>query len=743
MSLLPIALLALVHASPATDQRWTSVQIATAPAAAQQLLPERVRILRERRRQTLHWSGELPGDQSQENCDCEQQSWGHRHQSNIAGQDSPPGVDLPAPNQRRTITHHNNPSGGNIRSGSDGGGGNRSGNGGSAGGNTPGGFSNSGNAGAFTARASGGNLLVVDTGNIGNPLGTKIIGAVNLGGSEEVLDEIELATPTGGLLRINLPLFKTNPVPAVARQLRKANHSGWKTLVTVMGTPEHLATNFDGVDLGRSIPPYARSVPSSPGAWADEVVAAIHELQSRTGTLPDYLEIGNEPDRVEYWDGTLADYLALYSAASTAIRGEFPSIKVGGMGLAGSESNMSGSQSALLALQEFACNNQLPLDFLSWHNYGMSTQMRYSGIVDRLRSAAGESQQSLELLVSEWNIEPNALAGNGSFDRSLGAANYAAFAATSADLGLDGSCFFMLHDIDDQSGIQDLNGQSIGAMSKRGIKKPSWRMMEIINQMATQAVVPVSLPQNEFAIAAFATVAGNNLRIVIANESVEPEWVFANGCRESGILPGEAATRIQAAGLPASPDLNSTQLLGAGFNSEETIALLAIFAEVRSALELKQNGRDITLEFANTTHLTLLGARRFDSTHNAPANHLENLLPHLELVESAAISAAIQAGDNFLIAEGYSPVSAVPDLSLSISELASTYNLSEEIARVWRNTGNRVLRSERLNTALFESLPGSALEPLETPVEAGLSLDGNRLSLHLEADSVTIIELAL
>jgi len=559
-----------------------------------------------------------------------------------------------------------------------------------------------------------------------------------------VLSEISDISPSGSLLRINLPLFRDNPIPTVARQMRQARNRGLNVLLTVMGTPEHLASNFDGVDFGRSIPPYARSVPTSADAWADEVVSVISELQLRSGALPKYLEIGNEPDRVEYWDGTMADYFALYEATSLRIKSEFPSVLVGGMGLAGSESTMSSDDSALLALQKFASNHALPLDFLSWHNYGMASSLRYSNIIERLRAAASEDGTQVELIVSEWNIEPNALSRDGNFDSALGAANMIAFLATADQLGIDGACFFMLNDIDDESGIQDLAGQSIGAMTKRGIKKPSWRMMETVSAASQSAIFPLDLATNEFALAGFAALNGNNLRIVLANESVEADWVFANACREAGILPGEAASKMEAAGLNNFQAVTASELLGAGFNNSEVISLLAIFAEVRLALDLKQTGRDVEINLTSANALSLLTVQRFDSSHNDPVNSRAELLPHLELLESDAVAAAVQAGDDFLVAQGFSPVSAVPDLSLSLSELAILYGLDEETARVWRNTGNRTLRQERLRGIdIFNSLPGSSLDAFENPSDAGVSLDGNKLSLHIEADAVTIIDLSL
>lgn len=86
-----------------------------------------------------------------------------------------------------------------------------------------------------------------------------------------------------------------------------------------------------------------------------------------------YWEIWNEPEnRPTMWSGSDEDYLRLYGLAATAIKNEFPALKVGGPALGASGSFAKG----VFKPTEFAENflamcrkDNVPLNFFSWHCY--------------------------------------------------------------------------------------------------------------------------------------------------------------------------------------------------------------------------------------------------------------------------------------------------------------------------------------------------------------------------------------
>jgi len=88
-----------------------------------------------------------------------------------------------------------------------------------------------------------------------------------------------------------------------------------------------------------------------------------------------YWEIWNEPDNHYYgadrtrdplWSGSPEQYYDLYAIASRAIKQEFPHVKVGGYGTSRlNERYQPYFQGFLKRVKE----EQLPLDFFSWHRY--------------------------------------------------------------------------------------------------------------------------------------------------------------------------------------------------------------------------------------------------------------------------------------------------------------------------------------------------------------------------------------
>ncbi len=124
-----------------------------------------------------------------------------------------------------------------------------------------------------------------------------------------------------------------------------------------------------------------------------------------------YWEIWNEPDnRPNCWTGNDEDFLQLYATAATALRKEFPAIKIGGPGL-GNPGDLTGERFKPTAfLKEFLtkCKKEnLPLDFLSWHCYTAdpSELVRRAKGVRVLLDEAGF--KATESHLNEWNFLPD------------------------------------------------------------------------------------------------------------------------------------------------------------------------------------------------------------------------------------------------------------------------------------------------------------------------------------------------
>jgi len=121
-------------------------------------------------------------------------------------------------------------------------------------------------------------------------------------------------------------------------------------------------------------------------------------------------EIWNEPEnRPAMWSGSDDDYLRLYRVAATAIKREFPTLKVGGPSL-GATGHFANGQ---FVPTEFAAKflamcrmEKVPLNFFSWHCYtdDPSELAARARAIRGLLDSAGFDQTESHL--NEWNYLP-------------------------------------------------------------------------------------------------------------------------------------------------------------------------------------------------------------------------------------------------------------------------------------------------------------------------------------------------
>ncbi len=123
-----------------------------------------------------------------------------------------------------------------------------------------------------------------------------------------------------------------------------------------------------------------------------------------------YWEIWNEPEnRPTMWSGTDDDYLRLYRITATAIKKQFPALKVGGPALGASGGFVQGE----FVPTDFAIHflamchrDKVPLDFFSWHCYTANPaelSLR-SRAIRRLLDSKGFTETENHL--NEWNYLP-------------------------------------------------------------------------------------------------------------------------------------------------------------------------------------------------------------------------------------------------------------------------------------------------------------------------------------------------
>lgn len=149
--------------------------------------------------------------------------------------------------------------------------------------------------------------------------------------------------------------------------------------------------------------------------WAGLMRSLVEHFTERYGAEEVktwYFEVWNEPNLDGFWAGTQQDYFKLYSYSARAIKSVNPSYRVGGPATAG-----AAWEPELIA---YCKNNNVPLDFISTHAYGVrqgfldefgntgtvldKNPMSLSGDVLQSRKEIGESPiPSLELHYTEWS----------------------------------------------------------------------------------------------------------------------------------------------------------------------------------------------------------------------------------------------------------------------------------------------------------------------------------------------------
>jgi xylan 1,4-beta-xylosidase len=107
--------------------------------------------------------------------------------------------------------------------------------------------------------------------------------------------------------------------------------------------------------------------PKSYDKWAGLITNLVTHFQQRYGhdeVASWYFEVWNEPDLHDgFWTGSKEDYFKLYDVTARAIKSVSPDYRVGGPATAIGQWDKS--------FIDFCHNNNVPLDFVSTHSYGV------------------------------------------------------------------------------------------------------------------------------------------------------------------------------------------------------------------------------------------------------------------------------------------------------------------------------------------------------------------------------------
>lgn len=207
------------------------------------------------------------------------------------------------------------------------------------------------------------------------------------------------------------------------RMLRCVLETGAQPLICLGYMPKGLSQNGT-ID----------SMPSDLEEWGRLVEATVRHYKDE-GYLFRYWELWNEPNGAMLGHN-VAPYLDLYRITAQAVKRADPYAYIGGPGLAGH------SEHWIIELVEFCKREELPLDFISYHDYKL-TPRSYAAVASNLSYLLavllGHDNQ-VQLVMDEWNADAglNPTRNDGNYD----AAYLAASLYYMDSSPLDVQCFF-------------------------------------------------------------------------------------------------------------------------------------------------------------------------------------------------------------------------------------------------------------------------------------------------------------
>jgi beta-xylosidase len=267
--------------------------------------------------------------------------------------------------------------------------------------------------------------------------------------------------------------------------------------------------------------------PRDPAKWADICLGLIRHYNEgwANGFHHDirYWEIWNEPEnRPAMWSGTDEDYFRLYRVAASAIKKQFPNLKVGGPAVGASGRFMNGEFRPAAFVTNFLalCRREsLPLDFFSWHCYTADP----SELVARARAIRGLLDASgftnTESHLNEWNFLP----GNSWKPISRSGAPQARQAYYEEMAGATGAAFIITALLELQDAPVDVcnlfHGEvgGFGLFNEHGVPQKNYhalrafrRLLDMPERLETRGARPGQL-------ALIAGVNGNEASVLISN----------------------------------------------------------------------------------------------------------------------------------------------------------------------------------------------------------------------------------
>lgn len=275
---------------------------------------------------------------------------------------------------------------------------------------------------------------------------------------------------------------------------------GMKPYVELSFMPEALASNSTYVFHYKG----NTSPPKDYEKWTDLVTAHIRHTIERYGideVRSWYFEVWNEPN-LDFWTGTQADYFKLYSYTARAIKQIDSRLRVGGPATAQSQ--------WIPAFKSFVLANNLPLDFISTHEYPTDVEPLQRDIMKKVFTKAREEASPFPVIYSEYN---SGLFYPGKHDDPYASA-FVMYNVQEVQDIVEFMSYWTFSDIFEEGGFDSLPfHQGFGLMTIHQVPKPAYRAFEILHRTGRERMV-VSGP-NHPTVGTFAILNQEKKEVVI------------------------------------------------------------------------------------------------------------------------------------------------------------------------------------------------------------------------------------
>lgn len=239
--------------------------------------------------------------------------------------------------------------------------------------------------------------------------------------------------------------------------------------------------------------------PKDYNKWKDLISSLTRHFTDRYGAEEVktwYFEVWNEPNLSGFWSGTQEEYFKLYKYSVNAIKGVNYEYKVGGPATAGA--------AWVPEMISFCSQNELPLDFISTHSYGVKqgyldefgstgtildkNEWSVSGdVLNSHKQITNSKMPNLELHYTEWS---SSYTPADPIHDSYHQAAYILEKIKQVGDAVNSMSYWVFTDIFEEAGprFTPFHG-GFGLLNYQGIKKPAFYAYSFLNKLGETELI--------------------------------------------------------------------------------------------------------------------------------------------------------------------------------------------------------------------------------------------------------------